>query len=95
MKTHHAALCLALLGSAVITTGSAEAQNSSSNIELRRFALVIGANDGGTDRSLLRYAQTDARAVARVVSELGGVSPRDIDLLLDPDHDAIDASFAR
>lgn len=93
MTTRFAAICLAFLSSAVIATGSAEAENPSSNIELRRFALVIGANDGGADRSTLRYAQTDARAVARVVSELGGVSPRDIDLLLDPGHGDIDASF--
>jgi len=94
MTTRIATICLAFLSSAVIATGPAEAQNPSNNIELRRFALVIGANNGGADRSILRFAQTDARSMARVVSELGGVSPRDIDLLLDPDRGDIDASFA-
>jgi hypothetical protein len=61
---------------------------------LRRFALVIGANDGGPDRVRLRYATTDANAVARVVRELGGVAPGDLDLLLDPGSQALDAGFS-
>lgn len=52
---------------------------------IRRFALVIGANDGGPDRATLRYAEADARTVAHVLTELGGVSPRDRVLVVDPD----------
>ncbi|MEM9487519.1 MAG: caspase family protein [Myxococcota bacterium] len=63
--------------------------------ELHRFALVIGANDGGTDRVLLRYAQSDARSVARVISELGGVATSDVEVLLDPDSGGLEAGFAR
>lgn len=62
--------------------------------ELRRFALVIGANDGGRERVKLRFATTDAQAVARVVRELGGVAPDDLSLLLDPAGAALDAGFA-
>lgn len=62
--------------------------------ELRRFALVIGANDGGPERVRLRYATTDAHAVARVVRELGGVAPGDLDVLLDPASQALDAGFS-
>lgn len=51
---------------------------------IRRFALVAGANDGGSGRIRLRYANSDAGAVARVLEELGGVSPGDRVLLVDP-----------
>jgi hypothetical protein len=67
---------------------------ASGDSELRRFALVIGANDGGAERVKLRYATTDADAVARVVRELGGVAPGDLELLIDPAGPALDAGFA-
>lgn len=51
---------------------------------VRRFALVIGANDGGTERARLRFAQSDAKAVAGVLVELGGVAPADAEVLLEP-----------
>ena len=41
---------------------------------LRRFALVAGANDGGSSRVTLRYAASDARAVSQVLTQLGGVA---------------------
>lgn len=82
-----ATLLLLLAGAA---PGTARAADSS---ELRRFALVIGANDGGAERVKLRYATTDAQAVARVVRELGGVAPADLDLLLDPASHTLDAGF--
>ena len=52
---------------------------------LRRFALVAGSNDGGAGRVRLRYAATDAQAMARVLRELGGVRDEDLVLLVDPD----------
>lgn len=51
---------------------------------LRRFALVVGANDGGRGRTELRYAASDATAVARVLEELGGVHEGDRLLLVEP-----------
>lgn len=52
---------------------------------VRRFALVIGANDGGPERATLRYAEADARTVAGVMTEVGGVAPADRVLVVDPD----------
>ena len=52
---------------------------------VRRYALVIGANDGGPERATLRYAEADARTVASVMTELGGVRPSDRVVVLDPD----------
>ncbi len=45
---------------------------------LKRYALVAGANYGGRERVVLKYAQTDARAFARVLGELGGIDINDI-----------------
>jgi Caspase domain len=84
-------LTLLLLLLAGARPGRAQAASDS---ELRRFALIIGANDGGSDRVRLRYATTDADAVARVVRELGGVAPADLEILLDPASQALDAGFA-
>ncbi len=60
---------------------------------LRRFALVAGANDGGQDRVRLRYAASDAAAVARVLEELGGVAAADRVVVLEPDVKALEAAF--
>jgi hypothetical protein len=62
---------------------------------LRRFALVAGSNDGGATRVRLRYAATDAQAMARVLQELGGVRGEDLVLLVDPDLPAFTAALAR
>lgn len=51
---------------------------------VRRFALVVGANDGGRERVQLRYAASDAKSVASVLAQLGGVSPRDLVSIEEP-----------
>ncbi len=79
----------AVLGAALIATASPAAADT----ELRRFAVIIGANDGGPDRAVLRYAASDARSVADVVGELGGITAPDIALLIDPSHSDIRAGF--
>ena len=56
---------------------------------VRRFALVVGANDGGSSRVKLRYAGTDANTMAAVLGELGGVKKSDRVVLEDPTHEAL------
>src|SRR5690606_6720627 len=51
---------------------------------VQRFAVVVGANDGGKARVHLRYAASDARTVAKVLSELGGVDRDDVAVVLQP-----------
>lgn len=51
---------------------------------VRRFALVVGANDGGGDRPVLRFANSDALAVGAVLRGFGGVSQTDLQTLEDP-----------
>lgn len=62
---------------------------------LRRFGLFIGANDGGDERVTLRWAVTDAQRVAGVMSELGGIQPRDSYLLEDPTVDQLSRQLQR
>ena len=61
---------------------------------LRRFALLIGTNDGGPTRVRLRYAATDARAMAKVLTSLGGVQPTDLLVVEEPDVAALRKAFA-
>jgi hypothetical protein len=51
---------------------------------LQRFVLIAGANSGGADRPLLRYAVSDADRFARVMKDLGGVSSPDALVLKEP-----------
>lgn len=70
---------------------SASAQETST--ELHRYALLIGHNDGGTGRTLLRYAHQDAQQMANVLTDLGGVPAEHNYLLLDPDRAQLDAAL--
>lgn len=78
----------ALLLTALIASTPAEG-----SVQVRRFALLAAAHDGGGGRELLRYPERDARAFARVLRELGGVHPDDELLVIDPDRAALDVAF--
>jgi hypothetical protein len=52
--------------------------------EVRRFALVAGANRGAADRVPLRYAVADAERFAEIVTTMGGVRPEDCVVVRDP-----------
>jgi hypothetical protein len=62
--------------------------------EIRRFALVVGANDGGVDRTRLRYATSDATALSGVMTDIGGVAKKDRFTLNDPNPTALAGTFA-
>ncbi|HVV49482.1 MAG TPA: caspase family protein, partial [Polyangia bacterium] len=63
-------------------------------VRLRRFALLVGVNDGGPTRARLRYAASDAHALARVLESLGGVAPGDLVFVADGSRRALEAGFA-
>ena len=50
----------------------------------KRFGLFIGANNGGRERQTLRYAVSDAKAMAKVFLDMGGINPEDTVLLVEP-----------
>lgn len=56
-----------------------------SKIEIRRFGVFVGANNGGPKRTILRYAVSDARSIAKVFKEMGGVDNNNMLLLIEPD----------
>ncbi|WP_304608697.1 caspase family protein [Hyalangium versicolor] len=78
--------------SMLLMAGVATAETPAS---VRRLALLVGVNDGGPGRERLRYAVTDAQAFAKVLSELGGVSPADRVLLLDTGRTGLMDGFAK
>jgi len=50
----------------------------------RRFGIFIGSNNGGRERVMLRYAVTDARSIANVFTEMGGIANNDSVILVEP-----------
>ena len=62
--------------------------------EVRRLILAAGANNGGVDRELLRYAVSDAEQFVAVLQEMGGLDPADVLLLRDPDLAAFEQGLA-
>jgi hypothetical protein len=79
---HRSALAAALLLLDSHAAGQ-EAAPGASPPDLRRFALVAGNNEGGSDTRPLLYATADARKIHAVLTELGGVAPGDAALLID------------
>jgi hypothetical protein len=53
-------------------------------MEVRRFGLFIGANQGGMERQPLVYADDDARKMMMTMEQIGGIDSSDSLLLLDP-----------
>ena len=68
---------------------SAEAKN------IRRFAVIVGSNNGGPDRVMLRYAASDADTMMNVLNSIGGVSGNDSLLLLDPDRKSFISALSK
>lgn len=87
-------LCLACTVSVALPASAAPVRaGAAASTPLRRFALVIGSNNGGSVREQLRYAGHDAKTIADVLRQLGGVSQVDLSLLSEPDTHAVDRAF--
>lgn len=67
------------------------AANAPASIE--RYVFAISANDGGKDRATLRYAESDAKAFASVLKELGGVPQKNVLLVHEPSLSQLNARF--
>lgn len=64
------------------------ADKQADELYTRRFALLVGANNGGDGRAILRYAVDDARAIQKVLGEMGGILPEDSHILSNPSKEA-------
>jgi len=62
--------------------------------KVERYLLVAGANNGGTDRVKLRYAESDANSFAGVMSQMGGVAKNNVLRIFDPNAKAMQNGFA-
>lgn len=62
------------------------AMNPAEAKNIRRFAVIVGANNGGPDRVSLRYAVSDADTMMNILKSIGGVSDNDGLLLTNPDR---------
>ena len=59
------------------------------NLPVKRYALFVGANQGGSGTQPLLYAQKDALKMEQVMQEVGGVKTADRLVLLDPTPEAV------
>lgn len=66
---------------------------SADNRQINRYAILVGANDGGDERAILRYAETDAKMMAKVFSDIGGINTDSSILLLNPTKSSLLDSF--
>lgn len=86
MKNKTIILILAALIFLVFSGVVLPGEQSSNPATTRRFAMVVGANNGGPDRVKLKYAVSDAESLLKVLKDMGGVTPDDSTLLADPDR---------
>ena len=78
-------LIVCLLNTGAIYSGQTKDSQEQGKAVIKRYAMAVGANDGGKDRVLLQYAISDAKSILNVLQELGGVDEEDILLLEEPD----------
>jgi hypothetical protein len=76
------------------TAPALAAEGPADGTALRRFALIASSNDGGPSRSRLRFANSDAESVARVLGSLGGVRDSDMILVRDSSRAGLRQAFA-
>lgn len=60
---------------------------------IERHILALSANNGGKDRPILRYAETDAKSFVAVLSEMGGVQKNNAILLHEPSIKSLKKQF--
>jgi len=84
MPARVAAVAAAMAFLSALAVGAQDSAAALAQPAFRRIALVVGANAGGEGRPRLKYAASDARSFASVLTELGGVRKEDLTLLVDP-----------
>jgi hypothetical protein len=75
--------------------GGQHRRTNDPDAQLRRFALIVSSNDGGATRGRLRFAESDARSVADVLRQLGGLRDPDLILLTGARRNSLQSSFDR
>lgn len=65
-------------------TAYVSASPASSELRINRYVLAISANNGGENRAVLRYAESDAKSFANVLKEMGGVQAQNVLIVKQP-----------
>lgn len=79
-----AIFCLVCLVAILAAASNAHAAASSGEIAINRYVFAVSANNGGKGRPVLRYAESDARAFANVLSQMGGVPKQNVYRVTEP-----------
>lgn len=80
VNTFMGLLCLTLVA---LLFASANVYAADSNT-IDRYVIAISANNGGSNRPMLRYAESDAKSFANVLKEMGGVKSQNLILIQEP-----------
>lgn len=72
----------------------AEPALAAPKVPMRRFGLVVAANDGGDGRTRLRYAESDATSFTQLLGTLGGMNDADRINLAQPAQAELERGFA-
>ena len=79
-----AIFCLVCLVAILAAASNAHAAANSGEIAINRYVFAVSANNGGKGRPVLRYAESDARAFANVLSQMGGVPKQNVYRVTEP-----------
>lgn len=73
---------------------AANANAATESGRINRYVVAVSANNGGSGRPMLRYAESDARSFAKVLKEMGGVQSQNVILVREPSVAALQKEFS-
>lgn len=73
---------------------ASEANATAESNRINRYVIAVSANNGGAERPMLRYAESDARSFANVLKEMGGVLPKNVILVKEPSVETLQKEFS-
>ena len=79
----------------MLLAGNANAASTTESARINRYVVAVSANNGGTGRPMLRYAESDARSFAKVLKEMGGVAPQNVILVREPSVEALQKELSK
>ena len=62
-------------------------------VVIKRFALIVANNYGGTGMKPLKYTGNDAKSISQLITQIGGVKVENTHLLLNPNITGFEAGF--
>lgn len=75
---------MSLFGLTLVALLIAVANTHAAENTIDRYVIAISANNGGKNRPMLRYAESDAKSFANVLKDMGGVKPQNLILIQEP-----------